>query len=119
MDYLTRFPHPAVKCQVSRTGASQPVWSSDGKKRFYLDECLNGRFRIVDSVVESTAPVVLVMNWDTELKKQVGSLPVHQVVRIFYQNDFIFLDHRHQDVFQFLFPEFAFVKLGFHGLAGS
>ncbi|MGC1451302.1 MAG: protein kinase, partial [Candidatus Sulfotelmatobacter sp.] len=35
--YLTRFPHPGVKYQVSQTGASQPVWSKDGKKLYYLD----------------------------------------------------------------------------------
>ena len=107
--YLTRFPRPAAKYQVSRSGASQPVWSRDGKKLFYLDASLkmtsvdiqtandsvqigtpetlfqtgvrnsvpteaydvarDGRFLIVDSVVESTAPVVLVTNWDVELKK--------------------------------------------------
>lgn len=106
--YVTRFPHPTAKYQVSRSGASQPVWSRDGKKLFYLDASLkmtsvdiqtandsvqvgvpktlfqtgvrnsipteaydlgrDGRFLIVDSVVESTAPVVLVTNWDAELK---------------------------------------------------
>ncbi len=107
--YVTRFPHPAAKYQVSRTGASQPVWSKDGKKLFYLDSALkmtsvdiqtandsvqigtpktlfqtpvrnsiptaaydvsrDGKFLVVSSVMESTAPVVLVMNWDMELKK--------------------------------------------------
>jgi len=107
--YLTRFPHATAKYQVSRSGASQPVWSRDGKKLFYLDASLkmtsvdiqtandsvqigipktlfqtgvrnsvpteaydvarDGRFLMVDSVVESTAPVVLVTNWDAELKK--------------------------------------------------
>jgi eukaryotic-like serine/threonine-protein kinase len=107
--YLTRFPHPGAKYQVSQTGASQPVWSRDGKKLYYLDASQkmtavdlqtandsvqigvpktlfqtgvrsslfnegydvtrDGRFLVVNSVVESTAPVVLVTNWDAELKK--------------------------------------------------
>jgi eukaryotic-like serine/threonine-protein kinase len=107
--YLTRFPHPGAKYQVSQTGASQPVWSRDGKRMYYLDSSQkmisvdiqtandsvqigvpktlfqtgvrsslfneaydvtrDGRFLVVNSVVESTAPVVLVTNWDAELKK--------------------------------------------------
>jgi len=107
--YLTRFPHPGAKYQVSQTGASQAVWSSDGKKLYYLDllqrlvavniqtagdsvqigeptvqfqtgvrssifnegydVARDGRFLMVNSVVESTAPLVLVTNWDTELRK--------------------------------------------------
>ena len=107
--YLTRFPHPGTKYQLSQTGASQPVWSKDGKKLYYLDSsqrmtaveiqtanesvqvgeprtlfqtgvrtsifyggydvARDGRFLVVNSITESTAPVVLVTNWDTELKK--------------------------------------------------
>src|SRR5450631_339540 len=107
--YLTRFPHPGAKYQVSQTGASQPVWSKDGKILYYLDGSQrmtsvaiqtandsvqiglpktlfqtgirtsifnegydvtrDGKFLVVHSVVESTAPVVLITNWDTELKK--------------------------------------------------
>jgi len=107
--YLTRFPHPNAKYQVSQTGGSQVVWSKDGKKLYYLDSSQkmtvvdvqtandsvqigaprtlfqtgvrhsipddaydvthDGRFLIVNSVMESTAPVVLVTNWDAELKK--------------------------------------------------
>ena len=33
------------------------------------DIARDGRFLVVDSITESTAPVVLVTNWDTELKK--------------------------------------------------
>ena len=36
--YLTRFPHPGAKYQVSKDGGSQVVWSKDGKTLFYLDE---------------------------------------------------------------------------------
>lgn len=107
--YLTRFPHPSAKYQVSQTGASQPVWSRDGNKLYYLDSSQkmtavdiqtandsvqisapktlfqtgvrtsifsegydvtrDGRFLVVNSVVESTAPLVLVTSWDAELKK--------------------------------------------------
>jgi Tol biopolymer transport system component len=107
--YLTRFPHPGAKYQVSQNGGSQPVWSTDGKKLYYLDQnqkmtavdiqtvndsvqvgvprtlfqtgvrssivnegfdaSRDGRFLVVNSVIESTAPVVLVTNWDAELKK--------------------------------------------------
>jgi hypothetical protein len=107
--YLTRFPRPGAKYQVSQTGAWQPVWSKDGKKLFYLDATQkltfvevqttndavqigvprtmfqtgvrssifneaydvtrDERFLVVNSVLESTAPVVLVTNWDLELRK--------------------------------------------------
>ena len=107
--YLTRFPHPGAKYQVSRDGGTQPVWSKDGKTLYYLDSyrkltaveiqtqgqavqigaakplfttrirhsiateaydvARDGRFLVVDSITESTAPLVLVTNWDAELKK--------------------------------------------------
>ena len=107
--YLTRFPHPGAKYQVSKEGGTQPVWSRDGKTLYYLDpyrtltavdvqtsgEAVqigpakplfvvgirhsiptsaydigrDGRFLVVNSITESTAPVVLVTNWDAELKK--------------------------------------------------
>ena len=108
--YLTRFPHPGAKYQVSQAGGIQPVWSKDGKKLFFLDSgqkinvvditptadsvqigtpkalfqtgirhsipteaydvTRDGRFLVVNSVVESTAPVVLVTNWQDELKNK-------------------------------------------------
>jgi len=107
--YLTRFPRPGAKYQVSQSGGAQPVWSRDGKLLFYLDGAnrmtsvtietvggdikigtpktlfpagirhsipvdaydvtRDGKFLVVNSITESTAPVVLVTNWDTELKK--------------------------------------------------
>ena len=107
--YLTRFPHPGARYQVSKDGGTQPVWSKDGKTLYYIDSyrkltaveiqtsgesvqigvakplfttrirhsipteaydvARDGRFLVVDSITESTAPVVLVTNWDTELKK--------------------------------------------------
>jgi eukaryotic-like serine/threonine-protein kinase len=107
--YLTRFPHPGAKYQVSKEGGTQPVWSKDGKTLYYLDSyrkltavdiqisgdavqigaarplftaeirhsiptggydvTRDGRFLVVDSITESTAPVVLVTNWDAALKK--------------------------------------------------
>jgi hypothetical protein len=106
--YLTRFPHPAAKYQVSKDGGAQPVWSRDGKTLYYLDAfqkltavdvdvagdslrmgpprtlfqtgirhsiptdgydvSRDGRFLVLNSITESTAPVVLVTNWDMELK---------------------------------------------------
>src|SRR5262249_57802016 len=35
--YLTRFPHPAAKYQVSKDDGTQPVWSKDGKTLYFLD----------------------------------------------------------------------------------
>jgi Tol biopolymer transport system component len=107
--YLTRFPKVGARYQVSKSGGSQPVWSRDGKKLFYLglsnklnyvevttagdsvqlseprgmfqtairssipigayDVAADGRFIMVNSVAESTAPVVLVTNWEAEVKK--------------------------------------------------
>jgi len=106
--YLTRFPHPGAKYQVSKDGGAQPVWSTDGKTLYYLDAfqklsavdievagdslrmgptrslfqtgirhsiptdgydvSRDGRFLVLNSITESTAPVVLVTNWDSELK---------------------------------------------------
>jgi len=106
--YLTRFPHPGAKYQVSKDGGVQPVWSTDGKTLYYLDAfqkltavdievsgdslrmglprtlfqtgirhsiptdgydvSRDGRFLVLNSITESTAPVVLVTNWDMELK---------------------------------------------------
>ena len=106
--YLTRFPHPGAKYQVSKDGGAQPVWSTDGKTLYYLDAfqkltavdievagdslrmglprtlfqtgirhsiptdgydvSRDGRFLVLNSITETTAPVVLVTNWDMELK---------------------------------------------------
>ena len=35
--YLTKFPRPAAKYQVSQDGGTQPVWSKDGKTLYYLN----------------------------------------------------------------------------------
>jgi len=107
--YLTGFPRPGAKYQVSQTGGNQPVWSKDGKKLYFLDPLRkmvaveiqtsggsvqigvprvlfqtgirhsitaegydvsrDGKFLLVNSMTESTAPVMLVTNWDAELKK--------------------------------------------------
>jgi len=107
--YLSRFPHAGAKYEVSQAGGTQPVWSKDGKKLYYLDGSQrmtavdiqtakesvqigvpktlfqtgvrtsipsdgydvtrDGRFLLVNSVIESTGPVALVTNWDAELKK--------------------------------------------------
>ena len=106
--YVTRFPHPGAKYQVSQSGGTQPVWSRDGKKLYYLDGnqkmtavevqtanesvqisppktlfqtsvrhsiptgaydvARDERFLLVNSVMETTAPMVIVTNWDAGLK---------------------------------------------------
>ena len=38
---------------------------------------------------------------------------------VFYEDDFIPFQHRHQDAFQFAFPEFTFIKPGLHRLPRS
>jgi eukaryotic-like serine/threonine-protein kinase len=35
--YLTHFPDHATRYQVSTSGGTQPVWSRDGKRLYYLD----------------------------------------------------------------------------------
>jgi serine/threonine-protein kinase len=35
--YVTRFPNAGAKYQVSFAGGTQPVWSRDGKRLYYLD----------------------------------------------------------------------------------
>ncbi len=107
--YVTRFPHPGAKYQVSKDAGWQPVWSRDGKPLYYLDAfqklpavdievsgdsvhmgaprilfsagirhsiptdgydvARDGRFLVLNSMTESRGPMVLVTNWDQELKK--------------------------------------------------
>jgi len=107
--YLTHFPSGGAKYQVSLDGGSQPVWSPDGKRLYYLDArqrltvvdvqvgndsvnvgaakvlfqtgvrasslgggydvARDGRFILNNSVNESPAPLIFVLNWDAELKK--------------------------------------------------
>ena len=107
--YVTRFPSPGAKYQVSFAGGTQPVWSKDGKRLYYLDAAQkltavnlasekesisigkpttlfqtairtsvltaaydvthDGRFLQLNSIMETSAPVTLVTNWDAELKK--------------------------------------------------
>ncbi len=107
--YLTKFPHPAAKYQVSQNGGTQPVWSKDGKTLYFLnasqqlvsvsvqaggdsvqlgtpkvlfqtgvrtsistggyDLSRDGRFLLVNSLFTNAAPLTLVTDWTTELKK--------------------------------------------------
>ena len=44
--YLTRFPSPGTKYQVSPAGGTQAIWSRDGKHLYYLDAI--SRMTVVD-----------------------------------------------------------------------
>jgi len=49
------------------------------------DVARDGRFLVVNSIMESTVPVVLVTNWDAELKKysrELGTGPDKIIPRI-------------------------------------
>jgi hypothetical protein len=39
--YVTQFPGPGGKWQVSTNGGSEPQWSADGREIFYLDATEN------------------------------------------------------------------------------
>jgi Tol biopolymer transport system component len=107
--FVTRFPHPGAKYQVTQSAGTQPVWSADGKTLYYLDGSQklvavgltfagdsvqisppktlfptgirhsipsdaydvsrDGRFLVINSVNETDAPIVLVTNWPSDLKK--------------------------------------------------
>ena len=107
--YLTHFPSGGAKYQVSLEGGTQPVWSPDDRRLYYLDArqrltvvdvhagedsvnvgapkmlfqtgvrasslgggydvARDGRFLLNNSVNESPAPLIFVLNWDAELKK--------------------------------------------------
>ena len=105
--YLTRFPNAGAKYLVA--GGTEPLWSKDGKRLYYLDAGLkltavdiqsdkdsvqvgtpkalfqttvmttnsgtgvnvtgDGRFLVLNSIIETPSPLTLVTNWDAELTK--------------------------------------------------
>jgi hypothetical protein len=53
-------------------GAAKPLFTTRIRHSIATeayDVARDGRFLVVDSITESTAPLVLVTNWDAELKK--------------------------------------------------
>lgn len=42
---------------------------------------------------------------------------MNQIVVVFHENNFIFLQHRHQEMLQFFLPKLAFVEFSLHRLA--
>lgn len=78
--YLTRFPNPGARYQVSLAGGVESVHVSARKSLFQTslslsfdesgyDVTRDGRFLMLDFVMETPSPVTVVMNWDAELKK--------------------------------------------------
>ena len=51
--YLTRFPNASAKYQVSPAGGTEPVWSKDGKRLYYLDA--NQKLSVVEIKIENNA----------------------------------------------------------------
>ena len=51
--YLTQFPNAGAKYQVSLAGGTQPVWSKDGKRLYYLDA--ERKLTVVDIKIEKNA----------------------------------------------------------------
>ena len=100
--YLTRFPNAGAEYLVA--GGTEPLWSKDGKRLYYLDAGLkltavdiqsdkdsvqvgtpkalfqttvmttnsgtgvnvtgDGRFLVLNSIIETPSPLTLVTNWD-------------------------------------------------------
>ena len=50
--YVTTFPNPAGKWQVSRGGGTEPRWRGDGKEIFYIDP--KGALTAVEVSTEGT-----------------------------------------------------------------
>ena len=59
--YVTSFPEPRSKWQVSTTGGEQPRWRGDGKELFYLssDRKMMAVTLKIESTFNSDTPVVL------------------------------------------------------------
>ena len=58
--------------QAVQIGAAKPLLTTRIRHSIATeayDVARDGRFLVVDSITESTAPLVLVTNWDAELKK--------------------------------------------------
>src|SRR5438270_13190177 len=43
-------------------------------------------------------------------------LPPDEIIWVVNQDNFVFVEHWHQDMFQFALPKFSFIKLRFHRL---
>ena len=60
--YVTSFPKPSGKFQISISGGAQPVWSHDGKELYYLDNAQNlmaVAVRFTATGLEASVPVQL------------------------------------------------------------
>ena len=67
--YVTAFPVPAGKVQISRNGGEGPVWSVDGQGLYYLtpeDEFVAVRLRTEGSIAVMTREVLFdARGWQT------------------------------------------------------
>ena len=60
--YLTKFPHPAARYQVSQDGGTQPVWSKDGRTLYYLNasqQLVSVSVQAAGNSVQLSTPTIL------------------------------------------------------------
>jgi Tol biopolymer transport system component len=74
--YLTRFPTPGGKWQVSVQGGEQPRWSRDGNELFFLSE---GRMMAVGISTDASTPVLDTPRVLFPLPSRVRAFPGYDV----------------------------------------